>query len=218
MSIPGVRYFAFGRLTDDAILASYAIEKKNEPAFKQEASNMLSKVRALELRPEERQRAKTQNGSWFIRVDIHQIAYMALCTLDYPERHAYKMMDELQKNLETILDYQNKTADDLSKQSKTWLTEIVKKYDDLKSIDKLYAAQDNVNAITNQMTTNMNNVFKNMESLESVENKTKTFKDSAGMFEKQSGEMEKIMKWRLLKMRIIFAVVVLFLIWFLFLR
>src|SRR5689334_9059708 len=113
MAAPGVRFFAYARFSDNAILGSYAMEKKNETALKQEALVMLEKIKPLELKPEERQKCTTANGSWFLRVDKNQVAYLGLFTADYPERHAYRMIDETQKQLEDIPNYHEASPEEI---------------------------------------------------------------------------------------------------------
>jgi hypothetical protein len=216
MSQPGVRFFAYGRFSDDTILACYAMEKKNEASFKTEGTAIMGKIKPLELKADERQKCKTPNGAWFVKVDKNQIISLALCTVDYPERHAYRLIEEAQKEIEQVPNYYQASPDDMSKKAKKWLVDIVKKYDDLKQIDSLYAAQDNVNQITNVMGDNMKKMMDNMTSLDNIDQKSANLKSSAAIFEKQSGEMEKIMYWRLWRMRIIlillFVIVVYFIV------
>lgn len=215
MTTPGVRFFAYGRFSDDEIMGTYAIERKNDPAFKEEAKKMLLKIKKLDLKPEERQKIKSPNGAWFVRVDSNQVAYLALCTADYPERHVYKMIDEAQAKIEGITSYWDMSLEESPKKIKAWLPDLVKKYDDLKTLDPLYAAQDNVSQIQNQMSQNINNVMKNMDSLDTLENKTVDMKGSASMFQNNSAEMEKVMYWRLWRMRILLGLVIIFIIWLL---
>jgi vesicle-associated membrane protein 7 len=215
MTTPGVRFFAIGRFSDDEILAVYATEKKNEQAFREESKKMLGKIKTLDLKPEERQKCKSPNGAWFVRVDSNQVAYLALCSVDYPERHVYKMIDEAQANLEKITNYADMSLDDAPKKIKVWLSDLVKKYHDLKTLDPLYAAQENVSQIQDQMSKNINQVMKNMESLDNLESKTVDMKSGAQMFQTNSAEMQKVMYWRLWRMRILFGVVIIFIIWLL---
>ena len=216
MSQPGVRFFAYGRFTDDVILACYATEKKNENAFKQEATIIMGKVKPMELKPEERQKIKTPNGAWFIKVDKNQIISLALCTADYPERHAFRLIEEGQKEIEQVPNYNQASPDDMSKKAKKWLVDIVKKYDDLKQIDSLYAAQDNVNQITNVMGDNMKKMLENVNNLDNIEKKSSELKSSASLFEKQSTEMNQVMYWRMMRMRIIIALIIIILIYMIF--
>ena len=46
----------------------------------------------MNLKPEERQKVSTPNGSWFCNIDKNQIAYVLLTNPNYPERHAYGMI------------------------------------------------------------------------------------------------------------------------------
>eukprot|EP00330_Aristerostoma_sp_ATCC50986_P011150 CAMPEP_0114584510 /NCGR_PEP_ID=MMETSP0125-20121206/8200_1 /TAXON_ID=485358 ORGANISM="Aristerostoma sp., Strain ATCC 50986" /NCGR_SAMPLE_ID=MMETSP0125 /ASSEMBLY_ACC=CAM_ASM_000245 /LENGTH=140 /DNA_ID=CAMNT_0001778953 /DNA_START=73 /DNA_END=495 /DNA_ORIENTATION=+ len=140
MSLPTVRFFNHINLSDLSDCGHYAIEKKNETPFKNEAKAIASKLKQMNLRPEERQKVSTPNGSWFCRVDPNEVASLLLTTAEYPERHAYKLIDEAEKGIATYSGYQNAPAEDVAKASKKWLPEICKKYNDLTKIDKIYSA------------------------------------------------------------------------------
>lgn len=119
----------------------------------------------MNLRPEERQKVSTPNGSWFCRVDANEVASLLLCTSEYPERHSYKMIDDAEKNIAKIPDYYTANPDDVAKSVRKSLSELCKKYNDLKSIDKVYAAQSHVDDISNMMKDNLTNQMSNMSKM-----------------------------------------------------
>ncbi len=90
MSSANVRFFAYGRFADNLILGAQAIEKTFEVSsfyllllinllkinYKNEAANLIKKLKMLNLAPDERQKCNTQNGAWFCRADSNGIVFM----------------------------------------------------------------------------------------------------------------------------------------------
>ena len=134
----------------------------------------------MNLKPEERQKVSTPNGSWFCNIDKNQIAYVLLTNPNYPERHAYGMIrvlkykylsniilceQECHGEIEKIPNYFAESDVTISAKAKTFLPNIAMKFDDLKKIDKLFEAQNTVDEISRTMTTNLSKVMNNTENL-----------------------------------------------------
>jgi len=209
MSSTNVRFLAFGRFNEDTLITSFSNEPKFSDNFQKEALNILKKLNLLNLRPEERQKIKTANGAWFCRVSQNQIAIIVLCGEDYPERHAYTMLQDAQAELEKIPNFQTVTRANITKSLNKPLETIIKKYSDLSSIDGLAQANNTVNQIQNTMSKNIEQQIKNMAKLEETQKKSALLKDSSGIFLDNSVEMRKIQQERLMRMRIMIGVVIL---------
>ena len=209
MSQPSVRFLAFGRISEESLITTHSNENKYSDNFQREALSILKKLGLLNLKPEERQKIKTANGAWFCRANANQIACLVLCNEDYPERHAYKMVNDAQVELEKIPNFQTMTAGNLDKTLKRPLENILKQYSDLKSMDRLYAANENVSQISNVMSKNIENQIANMAKLEDTEKRSALLKDSSGLFYDNATELRKIQLQRLWRMRIIVGSIVL---------
>ena len=60
------------------------------------------KTKALKAKANERDKLKTPDGVWYVTHDDNDIVY-ALCTSDeYPERHAYALLQKLQEKIAEI--------------------------------------------------------------------------------------------------------------------
>ena len=60
---------------------------------------MASKIKALRSKVDEREKLKTAYGVWFVVHDNNDISY-AVCTAeDYPERHAYGLIQKLRDKI-----------------------------------------------------------------------------------------------------------------------
>jgi len=70
-------------------------------------------------------------------------------------------MDQLQ----TLRDYYMESDITVSGHTKRYVPKLMEKYCDLKKVDKIYAAQENVNEITSIMSENLRKASVNAESL-----------------------------------------------------
>jgi hypothetical protein len=64
-----------------------------------EVSQVIVKLKELELKRDERQRIKSEYGVWFGKKDQRDMYYLALCVTTYPERHIYAAIAQLQSHL-----------------------------------------------------------------------------------------------------------------------
>lgn len=63
---------------------------------------MFNKIKSLKLKNEERQKFKTDYGVWYVKHDKYDISYAVCTNEDYPERHAFGLIDKIQKNIGEI--------------------------------------------------------------------------------------------------------------------
>lgn len=208
MSQPTVRILALGRTSGEPLITSQYGESKSGD-FEKEAFNITKKLSLLNLKPEERQKIKTSNGAWFCRINANQIACVVLCSEDYPERHAYTLVQEAQTELEKLPNFQTMTSSNIAKSLKKPYQSIVKKYSDLKSLDRLYSANESVSQISAVMSKNIDNQLANMTSLESSERQSALLQKSSSIFYNNADDMKKIQLKRLWMMRVIVGVIAL---------
>jgi len=208
MASSNVRFFAYGRFADNIILGAQAIEKTFEINYKNEAANLIKKLKMLNLAPDERQKCNTQNGAWFCRADSNGLVFMALCNPNYPERHAYNLINEAQEEIEKIPNYYDETEVTISKLAKRVLPSLLKKYDDLSSIDSVHAAQSKANEVQSIMGNNIRGMMDNMQNLETLEKKSSDMQSQAQMFSSDSTKLARIMYIRALKIKIIVVLLV----------
>jgi len=208
MASSNVRFFAYGRFADNIILGAQAIEKTFEINYKNEAANLIKKLKMLNLAPDERQKCNTQNGAWFCRADSNGLVFMALCNPNYPERHAYNLINEAQEEIEKIPNYFDETEVTISKLAKRVLPSLLKKYDDLSSIDSVHAAQSKANEVQSIMGNNIRGMMDNMQNLETLEKKSSDMQSQAQMFSSDSTKLARIMYIRALKIKIIVVLLV----------
>jgi len=169
---------------------------------------LIKKLKMLNLAPDERQKCNTQNGAWFCRADTNGLVFMALCNPNYPERHAYNLINEAQEEIEKIPNYYYETEVTISKLAKRVLPSLLKKYDDLSSIDNVHAAQAKANEVQSIMGNNIRGMMDNMQNLETLEKKSSDMQSQAQMFSSDSTKLARIMYIRALKIKIIVVLLV----------
>jgi len=212
MSGNNVKFFTYGGLTSNNLFGCTSLEKAQESNFKTEAQGILAKVKIMELQPDDRQRLNTKNGVWFCKVDNRDIAYLTLCNINYPERHAFGMMDELQRELEERVpgdELSHKDTENINKDAKKFVAAVLRRYDNLQELDKLYEAQHNVDQIQVVMNQNLQQVMKNVQDVEEIRGKSENMKVLANQFQKDSTSLAKQMYWRNMRLKIIIGLIIL---------
>lgn len=67
---------------------------------------VLSQLKGLDIRVDERQKIKSAHGCWYCKKDNKEIVYMVLCSSNYPERHIYAAINQLRDHLQKLGEYE----------------------------------------------------------------------------------------------------------------
>ena len=78
------------------------------------------------------------------------------------------MIKESQNEMDKLPDFASAKTDDIQRHVKRSVPMLLKKYDDLKSLDRIMSAQSNVDAIQNVMEDNLRKVIKNTQDLDVI--------------------------------------------------
>ena len=70
--------------------------------------------------------------------------------------------------MDKMSDFASAKADDIQRHIKRSVPMLLKKYDDIKSLDRIVSAQSNVDAIQNVMEENLKKVIKNTQDLDVI--------------------------------------------------
>ena len=168
-----IKYFGIGRSTD-SIFLKVLLNKESKATLFTESKKVFEHIKKMELSPEERQKIGTGSGNWYVKQDEHGFIYLGtiinkVCVnFEYPERHAYGLFTIIQENLNKIDNFQTKPDSDLKTQLKKVASETCKKYEDLKSFDKVHQAQANVEVVRIKMEDNVKKMLDNQPKLNVV--------------------------------------------------
>merc|ERR1712070_218140 len=149
--------------------------------------------------------------------DDHQVVYGAdrdglvfavVTGTQYPSRIAISMLQELYPQFTEQYGNASRTAKEnaLSKKSKPILKAACAKYEDPASVDKTRRVMDQVDLVKGQMQENIADMLQNQETAEEMAMKSDQLVDQASVFKKRSAELKNQMKWKNVKMTIIFVV------------
>jgi hypothetical protein len=102
-----IKYFAFAKVSASVPVYGLVLDKTEEEEIKIEVSKVLTQLKTLEIRVDERQKIKSGYGCWYCKKDHKGIIYLALCSPNYPERHIYGAINLLREHLQKIGEYEN---------------------------------------------------------------------------------------------------------------
>jgi vesicle-associated membrane protein 7 len=126
---------------------------------------------------------------------------------EYPRRSAFKLLDEIRGQVREA----GITAEDVAaatkalslKSSLPFLRDACIRYDDLAEVDKLTAVGAQVEEV------NINRMLDNQETVGAIEDKSEAMRAGAQQFQRRSDTVRRMMWWRLVKLKLIFATLVL---------
>jgi hypothetical protein len=158
-------------------------------------------------------------GFKVVQSEAHQVVYGAdskgLCLavvtgLKYPSRIAVQMLTELYGQYSQKFGPQIQSApiNSLSKKSKTILSSICKKYDDLSNVDKASSLTAKVDEVKVQMQDNISTMLTNIDKAEHISDQADQLNEQANVFKKKSTDLKKQMRCKDLKMTIILVLLV----------
>lgn len=204
-----IRFFTIAKSSTSKFIHQASNESHQDSVFEAESKKVLNSLKNLKLAPEERQKISTASGAWFVKSDDQDVSYLVLTTNNYPERHAYGMIQEVQNTLSSKLGgYASVDEDTIKKHIKALMNDLVKKFNDLKAIDKIYEVQKNVKETEKIVTKNIEKMFENQAQINDLERSADKLKSESFAFNKNAGELRKIMWTRNLKLKIILAVII----------
>jgi len=203
-----IKFCAVGRIQDGILLVSYANESKVSSSAQSEAKEIIAKLVDHPIGAEQRQRVSTSVGVWNFLRDDNMVAYFVMTSLDYEERYAWKMIEELQSRISEYGNLQTLPENGLKHEKKLIFSELCQKYDDVASIDPLAMAHSRVNSIRGEMDEVIGKVTKNHESVTNLQGKTENMKGLSKSFGRKAEEVKRIMWWRKCKMNLILFLIV----------
>lgn len=127
---------------------------------------------------------------------INDIVYIIITNLDYQERLSAMLVKEI-NSLFTIYQNDNNKSSFVSNSK-----QLLKKYNNPESFDNLTKANDNLEDIKLIMKDNLNNILNNHNNLDDLEKGTEGLSKNADKFRNSSKNLERIMRWRNIKLMI----------------
>jgi hypothetical protein len=128
----------------------------------------------------------------------------------YPSRVAIQMLTELHEQFRNKYGSSIPTASagSLTRKSKSTLSSICNKYDDLSNIDKTQALIGKVDTVKGRMQENISSMLENTDKVSNMAEQSDQLSEQANVFKKKSTDLRKQMRCKNLKMTIILVSIV----------
>ncbi|KRX09181.1 Longin-like domain [Pseudocohnilembus persalinus] len=199
-------FFMFGTEYKDILMQATNPSELQQQIEK--SKNTKNQILSVGLQPNERQKLTGKNSFWYCQRDNHGFYYYLQSGQKYPERIAYKFIQELLKHLETLPNLETADETEIKYHCKSKVQELLQKYNDLASIDKVSEAEANLDQVRLQMNDNIHNMVGNQKQLDDLHEKSRGLQNAGEKLQKQSHDLERIMYYRNLKLKIMVALIV----------
>ncbi|KAJ8610179.1 hypothetical protein CTAYLR_008742 [Chrysophaeum taylorii] len=200
-------FIAVARASDRVVLASCS----------HGANIDLSGVKTL-LSPEQMEQvevgtvynSEVGSASWHLMADEKQLVYIATTSERYPNRHVFPLLDEVKRMFGAKCGDKARTAREsaLTSECRALFKKLLIKYDDVSQIDQLGRTLEKVEGVKMIMQENIEIALKNCVSLEAIDKQAEDLQAQAGVFKTRAKAVRNKMWWKLCKMRLMVAGVI----------
>lgn len=209
MSTGNIRYCAIGRISDRVLVATYHHFTQGAPAAKYlaVAQKVLNSDKVLSQQSANVPNA-VEDSSCLMQAD-KSFMYIVFVEKNYPERTAFELLRMVRKefNEKEAANATSATENSLSKAIKKWIAAACTKYDDVSSVNKVAGVQAQVDDVKVTMEDNVQNMLKQHEKLEDLEDKADTMRTEASKFKKGATQLASKMWWQNCRLWLVIIVV-----------
>lgn len=208
--LTNVRHCAVGRLSDRAVVANYV--HCNQGAMPARFHAVVDKVLRSNRVMDHPRLTITDKEVGTLHYTTDRLAiYIVITAPEYPQRTAFKLLDELRGRFGAQFgDVLADAAENgLTGRAKRTLLELCTLYDDVARVDKAHGVQAQVDEVKGLMAQNISQLLSTHENLEVLEDKTDALRSEAQTFQRQAGDLKRVMLWRNMKLKLIIGVIIL---------
>jgi len=165
------------------------------------------------ISPRKRYSTTGRSGSIHFAADDGGRVFICITKEGYPARVAHMCLEEMQDHI--LLSPHNSASlvatkpHELSDAILPILDDLVDKFDDPSQADALTSVNRKIDVTTSVMQDNITQILENDSKLEEIEGKADNMTDAAQKFKSSSKDLKDKMWWRMCKLRICYALVVL---------
>mmetsp|Transcript_23091 Transcript_23091/g.54740 ORF Transcript_23091/g.54740 Transcript_23091/m.54740 type:complete len:231 (+) Transcript_23091:44-736(+) len=204
-----VRYTAIGRISDRVLVATYRHYSAGPTAEKYLAvsQKVLNSDKVLSQQSANVPNA-LEDSSCLMQADT-KFMYIVFVEKSYPERTAFELLRQVRRefNEKHTEDSTGATENSLSKSVKKWMIAACTKYDDVTAVNKVSAVQAQVDDVKMTMEDNVQNMLRQHEKLEDLEDKADNMRQEANKFRKGATSLARKMWWQNCRLWAIICVV-----------
>ena len=133
----------------------------------------------------------------------------AFVSKTYPERTAFELLKQVRKEFMEKEEANAATASEnsMSKTCKKFMQPAAAKYDDVTAVNKVAAVQAQVDDVKMTMEDNVQQMLRQHEKLEDLEEKADTMKSEASKFKRGAGQLASKMWWQNMRLWCIIVII-----------
>lgn len=204
-----VRYTAIGRIQDRVLIATYHHYTTGAPGAKYlaVAQKVLNSDKVLSQQSANVPNA-VDDASCLMQTD-KKYMFIAFVSKTYPERTAFELLKQVRKDFmdKEEANAASATENSMSKSCKKFMQPAATKFDDVASVNKVAAVQAQVDDVKMTMEDNVQQMLRQHEKLEDLEDKADTMRSEASKFKRGAGQLASKMWWQNMRLWCIIVII-----------
>lgn len=182
-----------------------------DPKKKKEINRIFNKLAKLPNKKyDERNKITSKEENYYFMNVKPNYLFIILVNNQYPERYAFELISKImEENIPTMI---NDETGELNPSGRQALKELVNKYQDIKSINKIAEIQSGVDSLKVDMKKNITKMVESVDNVNELQNKSEQLKLETEDYKKTSVEIRKLTWWQNCKLWVIIIGIVLLLV------
>ena len=175
---------------------------------KKEINRIFNKLAKLPNKKyDDRNKITSKDENYYFMNVKPNYLFIILVNNQYPERYAFELISKImEENIPTMI---NDETGELNPSGRQALKELVNKYQDIKSINKIAEIQGSVDLLKVDMKKNITKMVESVDNVNELQNKSEQLKLETDDYKKNSVEIRKITWWQNCKLWVIIIGIVL---------
>ena len=205
-----IKYVLIGDAASVKIITEFSagnIDSKK----KKEINRIFNKLAKLPNKKyDERNKITSKDENYYFMNVKPNYLFIILVNNQYPERYAFELIAKImEENIPTMI---NDETGELNPSGRQALKELVNKYQDIKSINKIAEIQGSVDSLKVDMKKNITKMVESVDNVNELQNKSEQLKLETEDYKKTSVEIRKLTWWQNCKLWVIIIGIVLLLV------
>ena len=182
-----------------------------DPKKKKEINRIFNKLAKLPNKKyDERNKITSKDENYYFMNVKPNYLFIILVNNQYQERYAFELIAKImEENIPTMI---NDETGELNPSGRQALKELVNKYQDIKSINKIAEIQSGVDSLKVDMKKNITKMVESVDNVNELQNKSEQLKLETEDYKKTSVEIRKLTWWQNCKLWVIIIGIVLLLV------
>ena len=205
-----IKYVLIGDAASVKIITEFSagnIDSKK----KKEINRIFNKLAKLPNKKyDDRNKITSKDENYYFMNVKPNYLFIILVNNQYQERYAFELIAKImEENIPTMI---NDETGELNPSGRQALKELVNKYQDIKSINKIAEIQSGVDSLKVDMKKNITKMVESVDNVNELQNKSEQLKLETEDYKKTSVEIRKLTWWQNCKLWVIIIGIVLLLV------